>query len=223
MQEWPQVLTSPAALAVTALVAVVLIVGLMVRMSRRNRTKPKSPLSQIKSEPSRPDPGAAGAQRPRDAAVPLATIPSAPLAVLDRDTPSDALAGRVSVSAPAGQSHVAAKSPQPLREDNPAAACAAFLARAHSEKQSGAPAVAASTLRDAIRLAASNGLADVHASARLELGELARDEGDLITACEHWQIARGLFHDLKNAEKVKTTEARMSEHGCPTDWVLTDF
>ncbi len=101
--------------------------------------------------------------------------------------------------------------------------CVGLLSRAQSQIEAGDTRGAAATLRDAIRLAASSDLPSQHAAARLELGELARQDGDLITACEHWQIARGLFHDLKNSARVKSTEARMRDQGCPTDWVLTDF
>ena len=63
----------------------------------------------------------------------------------------------------------------------------------------------------------------MHAEARLELAEIARASGDLTTACEHWQIARGLFSDLKHAKGRGKAETLMREHGCPTDWVLNDF
>ena len=106
---------------------------------------------------------------------------------------------------------------------NQAASCANLLASGQRQAQSGASTAAAELFRDVIRIAALNGLSDHHAAARLELGELARQEGDLITACEHWQIARALFHDLKNTSRAKATEARMRDHGCPTDWVLNDF
>lgn len=101
--------------------------------------------------------------------------------------------------------------------------CERLMARAQNELKSSSPAAAASALREVIVLASEAGLAEQHAAARIELGELARLEGDLITACEHWQIARGLFHDLKNKPRSTAVETRMREHGCPTDWVLNDF
>jgi cytoskeletal protein RodZ len=109
------------------------------------------------------------------------------------------------------------------RSEAAEAVCARLLGVAQSQVQSGQALAAAATLREAIHLAASIGLTGQHAAARLELGELARLDGDLITACEHWQIARGLFHDLGARERVKAAETRMREHGCPTDWVLNDF
>lgn len=62
-----------------------------------------------------------------------------------------------------------------------------------------------------------------HAFARIELGDLAHHEGDLTTACEHWQIARQLFADLNRADEQKKVEDRMRCNGCPTDWVLNNF
>ncbi len=52
---------------------------------------------------------------------------------------------------------------------------------------------------------------------------IGRGSQDLTTACEHWQIARGLFFDMNDRELHKTAEGLMLRHGCPTDWVLTDF
>lgn len=78
-------------------------------------------------------------------------------------------------------------------------------------------------LRACIRTAARPRNLGAEAEARLELAELARVSGDLTTACEHWQIARSLFHKLQSAADLADTEDRMQRHGCPTDWVLTDF
>ena len=74
-----------------------------------------------------------------------------------------------------------------------------------------------------LRVSAALGQKEAQAGARLELGDLARSSGDLTTACEHWQIARGIFHDLKKAVELAATEKRMRQNGCPTDWVLNDF
>lgn len=81
----------------------------------------------------------------------------------------------------------------------------------------------ASRLRDAVRVAALNRLAAPHALARLELGDLYLSNGDPITACEQWQIARNLFHDLARPVERDAVDKRMLGNGCPTDWVLTDF
>ena len=110
-----------------------------------------------------------------------------------------------------------------LGRDDAARRCTDLMVLAQTQISSSAGPAAAGSLREVIILAAANGLADQQAAARLELGELARQDGDLITACEHWQIARSLFHDLKNKPRVKAIETRMREHGCPTDWVLNDF
>lgn len=78
-------------------------------------------------------------------------------------------------------------------------------------------------LRKSIACAARAGDAFVHAEARLELAEIARASGDLTSACEHWQMARQLFHELADKVRVANTDAIMRHHGCPTDWVLNDF
>jgi tetratricopeptide (TPR) repeat protein len=97
------------------------------------------------------------------------------------------------------------------------------LRSAREKLAAGRVGEAADHLRRSIRVAARIGKKKAHAEARLELAEIARAEGDLTTACEHWQIARGLFCDLKHARELEKTETLMRQHGCPTDWVLNDF
>jgi hypothetical protein len=84
-------------------------------------------------------------------------------------------------------------------------------------------APAADRLRRSILVAARLRQHGTHASARLLLGDLAEREGDLTTACEHWQIARSLFEELKVADRRRAADSRMRRIGCPTDWVLNDF
>ena len=95
------------------------------------------------------------------------------------------------------------------------------LAKCHIED--GATADAEELLRKCIRGAAEAKLKDTHAKARVVLGDMAMQNGDLTTACEHWQIARALFHELKQSRDHEAAESRMLRNGCPTDWVLTDF
>ena len=87
----------------------------------------------------------------------------------------------------------------------------------------GETSAAAELLRQSIRAATSAGHKDAHAKARLALGDLAQAGGDPVTACEHWQIARSLFRELRRSREHDAVEARMRRNGCPTDWVLTDF
>ena len=98
-----------------------------------------------------------------------------------------------------------------------------LLARAHEHIAAGAPEEAATQLRLCVRLASKLKQRETEASARLELGDLARASGDLTTACEHWQLARALFTDLKRNAEMAAAERRMEQAGCPTDWVLTQF
>lgn len=87
----------------------------------------------------------------------------------------------------------------------------------------GKSAEAAEALRGCLWEAGSQGRKDVQAEARLALGDVCLADGDTITACEHWQIARDFFHDLKRAADRDETDRRMKSNGCPTDWVLNDF
>jgi hypothetical protein len=102
------------------------------------------------------------------------------------------------------------------------------LAKLHLRKARDAVAAgdviaATGLLRQSIGYAQQAGDASIHADARLDLAEIAREAGDLTTACEHWQIARKLFHDLSRKDRLAEADALMLRHGCPTDWVLTDF
>jgi hypothetical protein len=103
------------------------------------------------------------------------------------------------------------------------ALAALYLSYAQAEIAAGHPESAAEHLRSSVRAATRTRNVAVQAEARLELAELARAAGDLTTACEHWQIARALFHDLKLDARRGETERLMQQHGCPTDWVLNDF
>jgi tetratricopeptide (TPR) repeat protein len=98
-----------------------------------------------------------------------------------------------------------------------------YLSLAQCRIEAGKTGDAEELLRKSIRGAARAELKDTHARARLALGDLAHRSGDLTTACEHWQIARALFHELKQTRDHEAAESRMLRNGCPTDWVLTDF
>lgn len=82
---------------------------------------------------------------------------------------------------------------------------------------------AATHLRRAIILASRLGDDATHAAARLELGDLVARQGDMTTACEHWQIARQIFWDGGESQMLAEADRRMIANGCPTDWVLNDF
>jgi hypothetical protein len=98
-----------------------------------------------------------------------------------------------------------------------------YLSLAQWRLDSGETSAAADLLRKSIRGATTAGLNDTHAKARLALGDIAHSNGDLATACEHWQIARSLFRELRQSGEHDAVERRMQRNGCPTDWVLTDF
>jgi hypothetical protein len=98
-----------------------------------------------------------------------------------------------------------------------------YLSLAHCRIEAGRTVDAEDLLRKSIRGAASLEHKETHARARLALGDLAQRSGDLTSACEHWQIARALFFELKQGRDHDAVETRMRRNGCPTDWVLTDF
>ncbi len=85
------------------------------------------------------------------------------------------------------------------------------------------PSEAVEALGALVFQSASGGAVDVQAAARLQLGDLAEDAGDMTTACEHWQIARDLFDKSENIVAREIAEEKMLSNGCPTDWVLNEF
>jgi tetratricopeptide (TPR) repeat protein len=98
-----------------------------------------------------------------------------------------------------------------------------YLALAQCRLETGEAAQAEELLRKCLRGGAPSQHKPTHAKARLALGDLAQAAGDPTTACEHWQIARALFYELKQSDDHQAAEQRMLRNGCPTDWVLTDF
>jgi hypothetical protein len=98
-----------------------------------------------------------------------------------------------------------------------------YLSLARWRLESEETSAAEELLRKCILAATSGGQKDCHARGRLALGDIALSRGDPVTACEHWQIARSLFRELRLSQEHDAVEARMHHNGCPTDWVLTDF
>lgn len=107
--------------------------------------------------------------------------------------------------------------------DDKASVARLYISEAQGLIESGNFAEAASRLRDAIGIAALGRLLEPHALARVELGDLFLRQGDPITACEQWQIARQLFHQMSRRDDGDKVDRRMLDNGCPSDWVLTDF
>lgn len=84
-------------------------------------------------------------------------------------------------------------------------------------------AQAANDVRGGLIMAMQAGQKLAQARARVALGDLCKAGDDLTTACEHWQIARDLFHKEQKPDERKEAEARIRANGCPTDWVLNEF
>lgn len=82
---------------------------------------------------------------------------------------------------------------------------------------------AANDVRGGLILALQQGQKLSQAHARVALGDLCKAGSDLTTACEHWQLARDIFAELKETQSRKDVETRIRQNGCPTDWVLNEF
>jgi tetratricopeptide (TPR) repeat protein len=98
-----------------------------------------------------------------------------------------------------------------------------YLALARGHEKLGNAEARMAALRSAAGCGSLHGPQASHAAARLQLAEAAYDAGDLTTACEQWQLARGAFLSDGQIDEHERVEKRMRDNGCPTDWVLTDF
>lgn len=190
----------PAVIALLVPFAVLLIVILYARRSVAPTPAP-APQTALETEMFRAVP-AGGALAPATAAAP-------PLA---RET-----------AHPPSKHELAARIAEAEAANDHGAVAGLYLDYARVELADGRTEAAAGHLRASIRAAIGSRNAAAQAEARLELAELARAAGDLTTACEHWQIARSLFHGLGAVAHLGETERLMREHHCPTDWVLNDF
>jgi hypothetical protein len=82
---------------------------------------------------------------------------------------------------------------------------------------------AAALLQSAALVARRAKLPVVHAEARIELADLARSDGDMTSACEHWQMAKLMFHESGRRADQDRMADLMRQNRCPTDWILTNF
>lgn len=98
-----------------------------------------------------------------------------------------------------------------------------YLELARLCRSAGDEAGCLAALRSAAGIGAQHGPRAAHAEARIELAEAAYSSGDLHGACEQWQMARMALHEDGQKEAYARVDKRMLQHGCPTDWVLTDF
>ena len=87
----------------------------------------------------------------------------------------------------------------------------------------GATAEAKALLTKTAMVATRAKLAEQNAAARIELAEIAREEGDMTTACEHWQLAKQLFHEIDRKADAQRMGDKLRLNHCPTDWFLTGF
>jgi hypothetical protein len=195
--------SGPAGIAVLVLPLLLLILVMILSLRSIARQRPK-----------RAGPDSTGRYGEALPAPPRIEEPARPTAGLERPPPRP-----VSVSAAEIEDRIRRVEASSTQTDLPSL----YLALARERIASGRAAEASQHLTRSLRLSATLGQKEVQASARIELGDLARAGGDLTTACEHWQLARSIFHELKRAGDLAAAEKRMRQNGCPTDWVLTDF
>ena len=191
---------------VALLVPFLILLAVIVQASRAPAPKPRS---------------AAGENSAALRAIPDGGPAAAGLGAEDRSVPAKApAAAQAATEAPLLKK---IKDAEKEKASDEVALAAHYLALAKDELAAGRADPAADHLRASVGAAARGKATGIQAQARLELAELARLSGDLTTACEHWQIARGLFFELKQKTELAETEGLMRRHGCPTDWVLNDF
>jgi hypothetical protein len=225
-------LASPQHLLLTGLSTfVLLLVALRCRRALRLawRRRPSVPVAQVVIT-SVPEYGAPTAVDLATSASTMQPVPSiTPVRSETRQIVLEQAAVSLPVVVPAMPVHAgpaivprARPRPRPMAEDS-VLSPDTLLARARDLMATGSAEDAAIQLRLCVRLASKLKQSHVEADARLELGDLAQAGGDLTTACEHWQMARTLFSDLKRVSEAVDVEGRMERAGCPTDWVLTKF
>lgn len=98
-----------------------------------------------------------------------------------------------------------------------------FEGLATSALEAGRLGEAKELFQKCLAVAEDNGIMDVLAHARYELGNLAKAHNDLTLACENWQLARALYDELGEKRKVRELDTIMADAQCPSDWVLNKF
>ncbi len=110
-----------------------------------------------------------------------------------------------------------------LRAKDQAALGELYLRHGAALRVKGETRRAGDVVRKSVMIAMQLKDARLHALGRIELGDIASELGDLTTACEHWQMAKRMFLDIKHRSDTDAADKRMLSHGCPTEWVLNDF
>lgn len=191
-----------------ALIAALVVILVLARIFAARATPPR---------PAPPKQGPLGVIHPQELDQKLDRVAEPAIASVSEPVPEPDSGSVLDVSALTAAIDEAETGGEPERLP------ALYLHLARRRLDAGEAAAAGDLLRKCIRAAAAAPHKAVHASARLLLGDIAYADGDLTTACEHWQIARAIFHELKDKRHHAQAESRMLSNGCPTDWVLTDF
>lgn len=154
----------------------------------------------------------------------------------DTEAVSSAAKGSENPSTPAAQSSQTAESAEtqtakdaknvvklvPEEEDH-AERALRFQKLAYDALEEGRLGEATSLFRKTLAVSTNNDMDEISAGARYELGNLAKANNDLLSACENWQIARTLYEQLGEKKKVRELDNIMTDAQCPSDWVLNKF
>lgn len=212
----------PLALALPVFVLATLI-ALLVRLWRSRKRRGVKPVMIAATQP-------VTAIKPQPVAVDNAPVIATARAELQQQPNFDAIAQRRPAAklppADVRQNPIEglqSKLNEAMKVQSNASLAPLFLDMARHHKAAGDDKSYLAALRSAAGLGAQHGPRAAHAEARLQLAEAAFDAGDLIGACEQWQMARNALQDDGQKDAHARVEQRMRENGCPTDWVLTDF
>ncbi|MDX2258418.1 MAG: hypothetical protein NW205_05820 [Hyphomicrobiaceae bacterium] len=218
-------LDGPIAWLITSLPLVLLLAAMFAIVKARWRSEATGGAATYDPDPQPP------AERAWPAAPPQAARPSArsgppPVPQTAAPVPPPAAATDARSRAPGEPAapanlHDAIRQAEEARD--PMRIARLLLERALAALAASDLAAAGRDLRRATLIAAEHGYRDIHARCRLELAGLAEADGDLITACEHWHMARDLYREERATALADDIESRMRRNGCPTDWVLTQF
>lgn len=157
-------------------------------------------------------------------AAPVSPPPIASVAVPPVAGPEPQAATAVTPpTVPAGVDDLKAKLNEKLANAPKDGLAPLYLELAQACRSVGDEAGCLAALRSAAGVGAQHGPRAAHAEARIALAEAAYNGGDLHGACEQWQMARMALFEDGQKDAYKRIDKRMLQHGCPTDWVLTDF
>ena len=198
----PEALLRALILVIPAMLLLLLVFLALRRVRVRGHAKSNQPLKAFDLPASNETPAHSRATDNKADHTPMELLAPA----LDRTV--SALEARIKAAEAKGETSILAR---------------LYIELGRSRRDAGLDKEALTALRSAAGISAKHGPKSAHAAARMELAEAAYRAGDLTTACEHWQLARAALQDDGQVKASAHVDKLMRDHGCPTDWVLTDF